>query len=133
MKKLLATAVLASVALAGCASKPLNDTQAVMVEGKLQEVQVQDLRSFQVEIAPRKAVCELTNTAGETVQAECLQYRRTFDRNYNVLSGEIAGFEYETGYRYVLDLKQERFLDQKTGKVVPAWSLNKVISKTAEQ
>lgn len=133
MKKLLATTVLASVALAGCASKPLNDTQAVMVEGKLQEVQVQDLRSFQVEIAPRKAVCELTNTAGETVQAECLQYRRTFDRNYNVLSGEIAGFEYETGYRYVLDLKQERFLDQRTGKVVPAWSLNKVISKTAEQ
>lgn len=130
MKKLFA-GVAASVALVGCASNQLDDKQVVMVEGQAQEVQVQALRSFQVEIAPRKAVCELTNT-GEKVQAECLQYRRTFDRNFNTLSGDIEGFEYEPGFRYVLDLKQDRLLNEATGQVVPKWSLNKVISKTAE-
>ena len=63
---------------------------------------------------------ELTNNLGETVQAECLQYRRTFDRNFNVLSGgDIEGFQYEPGFRYVLDLKQERLLNETTGQVVP--------------
>ena len=52
---------LASVALAGCASKQLDDKRLMIVEGEVKQVQVQDLRSFQVEIAPRKAVCELTN------------------------------------------------------------------------
>ena len=86
MKKLFAGVALASVALVGCASNQLNDKQVVMVEGQPQEVQIKALRSFQVEIAPRKAVCELTNTAGEKVQAECLQYRRPFDRNFNTLA-----------------------------------------------
>ena len=132
MKKLFAGVALASVALVGCASNQLDDKQVVMVEGQAQEVQVQALRSFQVEIALRKAVCELTNTAGEKVQAECLQYRRTFDRNFNTLSGDIEGFNYEPGFRYVLDLKQDRLLNEATGQVVPKWSLNKVISKTPE-
>ena len=77
-------------------------------------------------------MCELTNNLGETVQAECLQYRRTFDRNFNVLSGDIEGFQYEPGFRYVLDLKQERLLNETTGQVVPKWTLNKIISKTPE-
>ena len=132
MKKLFAGVALASVALAGCASKQLDDKRLMIVEGEVKQVQVQDLRSFQVEIAPRKAVCELTNSLGETVQAECLQYRRTFDRNFNVLSGDIEGFQYEPGFRYVLDLKQERLLNETTGQVVPKWTLNKIISKTPE-
>ena len=132
MKKLFAGVALASVALAGCASKQLDDKRLMIVEGEVKQVQVQDLRSFQVEIAPRKAVCELTNNLGETVQAECLQYRRTFDRNFNVLSGDIEGFQYEPGFRYVLDLKQERLLNETTGQGVPKWTLNKIISKTPE-
>ena len=132
MKKLFAGVALASVALAGCASKQLDDKRLMIVEGEVKQVQVQDLRSFQVEIAPRKAVCELTKNLGETVQAECLQYRRTFDRNFNVLSGDIEGFQYEPGFRYVLDLKQERLLNETTGQVVPKWTLNKIISKTPE-
>lgn len=132
MKKLFAGVALASLALAGCASTQLDDKRVMMVEGEVKQVQVQELRSFQVEIAPRKAVCELTNNLGQKVQAECLQYRRTFDRNFNVLSGDIEGFQYEPGFRYVLDLKQERLMNEATGQVVPKWTLNKIISKTPE-
>ena len=42
MKKLFAGVALASVALAGCASKQLDDKRLMIVEGEVKQVQVQD-------------------------------------------------------------------------------------------
>lgn len=132
MKKLTLAALVSSLVLAGCASTPVNDTKVMVVEGEAVNVQVQNIRSFEVEIAPRKAVCQLTDVAGNLVDSECLQYRRTFDRNFNILPGNIEGFEFEQGHRYVLDVKQTALLNEATKQVVPVWTLNKIISKTAE-
>lgn len=132
MKKLAAAVCVSLVALTGCATNKVVDERAMIVDGEAVKVKVQDIRSFQVEIAPRKAVCHIKNTAGHDIQSECLQYRNTFNRNYNILSGDIEGFIYEPGYRYVLDVKQTALLNQVTGVVVPVWSLNKIVSKTAE-
>ena len=104
----------------------------MVVEGETVKVKVQNIKSFQVEIAPRKAVCQIKDTAGNVLDAECLQYRRTFDRNFNTLSGNIEGFAYEPGYRYVLDVQQTALLNEVTGVVVPVWTLNEIVSKTAE-
>ncbi|MDO4426692.1 MAG: DUF4377 domain-containing protein [Moraxella sp.] len=132
MKKFALMALAGSLVLAGCSSMPLDDKRTMVIEGEKVEVQIQNIRSFEVEIAPRKAVCQITDTLGNKVDSECLQYRRTFERNFNTLSGDIKGFEYEAGHRYVLDVKQTALLNEATGKVVPEWSLNKIISKTAE-
>lgn len=130
MKKIAVALTVVAVALTGCASKDLNDTRVMTIEGQTKEVKIINIPSFQVEIAPRKAVCELTSTEGTKVTSECLQYRRTIDRNFNVLSGDIEGFEYEEGFRYVLDVKQTSVTDGNTVK--PVWTLNKLISKTPE-
>lgn len=130
MKKLAIALTVGVVALTGCASNKLNDTRVMTVEGETKEVKVINIPSFQVEIAPRKAICDLPTTTGEKVSGECLQYRRTIDRNFNVLSGDIVGFTYQEGFRYVLDVKQTSETD---GNVVkPVWTLNKLISKTPE-
>lgn len=127
-----ALASLAAVFLAGCASMQPVNMHKVVVEGEVQTVKVQNINSFEVEIAPRRALCDVMNTAGEKTEVPCLQYRRTFERNFNTLSsGEIEGFEYETGHRYVLDVKQTSRVNE-ANEVVPVWSLNKIISKTAE-
>ena len=97
------------------------------------DVKVVNINSFKAEIAPRKAVCKIKDTDGNAVDAECLQYRQPHQSNYNVLSGEIKGFEYEPGYRYMLDLKQEAMINEETKVVTPVWTLNKVISKTSEK
>ncbi|UNU73498.1 DUF4377 domain-containing protein [Moraxella nasovis] len=131
MKKLTVAAIAGAIALTGCATN-LKDTRNVIVEGEVKEVKIQNISSFEVEIAPRKAVCDVTNTAGVNTQVECLQYRRPFDRNFNVLSGDIEGFNYEDGYRYVLDVKQTSVVNSDAKAVQPVWSLNKIISKTAE-
>lgn len=132
MKKFVLMALAGSLVLAGCASTPLDDKRTMVVEGKKMEVQVQNIRSFEVEIAPRKAVCQIADITGKPVESECLQYRRTYERNFNTLAGGIEGFEYETGHRYVLDVKQTALLNEVTGEVVPVWSLNKIVSKTVE-
>lgn len=131
MKAMLSAAVMA-LALTGCASKTVDNTKVMTLEGETVAVKVKDISSFQVEIAPRKAVCQIKDSKGNSFDGECLQYRRTTDRNFNNLGGDITGFEYQDGYRYVLDVKQEALLDKDTNQMVPVWSLNKVISKTAE-
>ncbi len=133
MKKLILAALTGALTLTACSTTNVDNERVMVVEGEKVKVQVQNIRSFEVEIAPRKAVCQVTNTAGLKVDAECLQYRRTFDRNFNTLSGEIVGFEYEPGYRYVLDLEQTALLNEVTKEVVPVWKLNKIISKTSEK
>lgn len=135
MKKIIAAlSMAAAVALTGCAATntKLNDTRTLVLEGKPTEVKVEPIKSFQVEIAPRKAVCKLLSAQGNLVDAECLQYRQTFNKNYISLAGEIEGFTYEPGYRYVLDLTQTPLVNEKTGEVIPKWTLNKIVSKTAE-
>lgn len=131
MKVVLAGLALA-LALTGCASKNVDNTKVMTLEGETVAVKLKNISSFQVEIAPRKAVCQIKDSAGNPFDSECLQYRRTTDRNFNNLGGDIKGFEYQDGYRYVLDVKQEASLDKETNQMVPVWSLNKVVSKTAE-
>lgn len=132
MKKLAIAANLTSMTLAGCSSMKLNDERALIVDGEPQVVKVVNIPSFEVEIAPRKAVCQVPTTDGGVADSECLQYRQTFQKNFNTLHGEIHGFTFEPGYRYVLDVRQETMNDEASGVVKPVWVLNEVVSKTAE-
>ncbi|TXD97892.1 DUF4377 domain-containing protein [Psychrobacter frigidicola] len=132
MKKLAIAALMTTFAVSGCSTMKLADERAMVVEGEAVSVKVVNIPSFKVEIAPRKAICELPNTSGTVVETECLQYRQTYQKNYNTLNGDIQGFTYEPNYRYVLDVRQEAVANTETGMVNPAWSLNKIISKTAE-
>ncbi|UYZ79881.1 DUF4377 domain-containing protein [Moraxella bovis] len=106
MKKIIALSSIIALTLTGCASTQLDDTRVKTVEGEVKAVKVVNIPSFDIEIAPRKATCQLTDTAGNAVASECLQYRRTHERNYNVLSGNIEGFSFEEGNRYVLNISQ---------------------------
>ncbi|AWY20309.1 DUF4377 domain-containing protein [Moraxella bovis] len=132
MKKIIALSSIIALTLTGCASTQLDDTRVKTVEGEVKAVKVVNIPSFDIEIAPRKATCQLTDTAGNAVASECLQYRRTHERNYNVLSGNIEGFSFEEGNRYVLNISQTAVDDEASGKVVPVWKLNKVISVNPE-
>ncbi|WP_182406443.1 DUF4377 domain-containing protein [Psychrobacter sp. GP33] len=132
MKKLLLAALVATFTLAGCSTTDLVDERAMVVEGQAVTVKVINIPSLEVEIAPRKAICEMTDSAGMKVEAECLQYRQTYQRNFNTLTGNIQGFTYEPNFRYVLDVRQEAVADTTSGVVKPVWILNKIISKTAE-
>ncbi|WP_201526090.1 MULTISPECIES: DUF4377 domain-containing protein [Psychrobacter] len=132
MKKLAMAALATTFALAGCSTMNLADERAMVVEGQTVNVKVVNIPSFKVEIAPRKAVCTVMNTAGARVESECLQYRQTYQKNFNTLNGNIQGFTYEPNYRYILDVRQEAIADTASGVVKPAWSLNEIISKTAE-
>ena len=132
MKKLAIAALVSTFALAGCSTMGLDNERAMVVEGQPVNVKVVNISSFKVEIAPRKAICEYTANDGNRVEAECLQYRQTYQKNYNTLNGNIQGFSYEPNYRYVLDLRQEAVADKASGMVKPVWILNEVVSKTAE-
>lgn len=132
MKKLAMAALATTFALAGCSTMNLDDERAMVVEGQPVNVKVVNISSFKIEVAPRKAVCTIMDTAGNRLESECLQYRQTYQKNFNTLNGTIQGFTYEPNYRYVLDVRQEAIADTASGMVKPAWSLNEVISKTAE-
>ncbi|ALF58755.1 DUF4377 domain-containing protein [Psychrobacter urativorans] len=132
MKKLAIAALVTTFTVAGCSTMKLNDERAMVVEGEAVKVKVVNIPSFQVEIAPRKAVCQVTDTGGTVVEAQCLQYRQTYQKNYNTLNGNIQGFTYEPNYRYVLDVRQEAVADTASGVVRPLWFLNSIVSKTAE-
>lgn len=132
MKKLAIAAFAATFALAGCSTMGLDDERTMVVEGQAVNVKVVNIPSFKVEIAPRKALCERMDTTGNTVETQCLQYRQSYQKNYNTLNGNIQGFTYEPNYRYMLDVRQEALADTESGMVKPVWILNEVISKTAE-
>ena len=132
MKKLAIAAFAATFALAGCSTMGLDDERTMVVEGQAVDVKVVNIPSFEVEIAPRKALCERMDTNGNKIETQCLQYRQSYQKNYNTLNGSIQGFTYEPNYRYMLDVRQEAIADTKTGVVKPVWILNDVISKTAE-
>lgn len=132
MKKIIALSSIIALTLTGCAGTQLDNTRVKTVEGEVKAVKVVNIPSFDIEIAPRKATCQLTDTAGNAVASECLQYRRTHERNYNVLSGNIEGFTFEEGNRYVLNISQTAVNDEAAGEVVPAWKLNNIVSVTPE-
>lgn len=132
MKKLAIAALASTFVLAGCSTMGLDNERNMVVDGQTMNVKVVNIPSFEVEIAPRKAICEYTANDGNRVEAECLQYRQTYQKNYNTLNGNIQGFTYEPNYRYVLDLRQEAVADKASGIVKPMWILNKIVSKTAE-
>ena len=132
MKKLAIAALVSTFALAGCSTMGLDNERAMVVEGQPVNVKVVNISSFKVEIATRNAICEYTANDGNRVEAECLQYRQTYQKNYNTLNGNIQGFSYEPNYRYILDLRQEAVADEASGMVKPVWILNEVVSKTAE-
>lgn len=132
MKKIIALSSIMALVLTGCVGAKLDDTRVKTVEGEIKAVKVVNIPSFDIEIAPRKATCQLTDTAGNSVASECLQYRATHERNYNVLSGDIEGFNFEEGNRYVLNISQTAVNDTNAGKVVPVWKLNNIISVTPE-
>lgn len=132
MKKLAIAALTTSLLLAGCSSMGLNNERAMVVEGEAVKVKVVNIPSFNVEIAPRKAVCQVISSSGNMVDAECLQYRQSHQKNFTTLSGDIQGFTYEPNYRYMLDVRQEAVADTTEGLVKPMWYLNKIVSKTAE-
>ncbi|MEC9444398.1 MAG: DUF4377 domain-containing protein, partial [Pseudomonadota bacterium] len=119
-------------ALTGCSTMDLDNERTMVVEGQPMNVKVVNIPSFEVEIAPRKAVCDLTATDGTMVESQCLQYRQTYQKNYTTLSGNIQGFTYEPNYRYVLDVRQEAVTAEGSNVVKPVWILNEVVSKTAE-
>lgn len=129
MQKLLLAGAF-GLALAGCSS--LDKTQTIFVDGKPVSATIKSISSFDVEISPNKAVCTLKDTQGNDIQGECLQYRRTYEQNYNLLSGDIKGFTYETGNRYLIKVNQTPLADN-AGNVVSQWELVEVLSKTPEQ
>lgn len=132
MKKLALAALITTFALSGCSTMGMDNERAMVVEGQAMNVKVVNIPSFEVEIAPRKAVCDLTTATGTKVESECLQYRQTYQKNYTTLNGNIQGFTYEPNYRYVLDVRQEAVTDEASNVVKPIWILNEVVSKTAE-
>lgn len=131
MKKLALAALMTTFALSGCST--MDNERTMVVEGQPMNVKVVNIPSFEVEVAPRKAVCDLTATDGSTVESQCLQYRQTYQKNYTILNGNIQGFTYEPNYRYMLDIRQEAMTEEGSNVVQPVWILNEVISKTAEQ
>lgn len=130
MKKLALAALMTTFALSGCST--MDNERTMVVEGQPMNVKVVNIPSFEVEVAPRKAVCDLTATDGSTVESQCLQYRQTYQKNYTILNGNIQGFTYEPNYRYMLDIRQEAMTEEGSNVVQPVWILNEVISKTAE-
>ncbi|MBO6225826.1 MAG: DUF4377 domain-containing protein [Psychrobacter sp.] len=132
MKKLAIAALMTTFVLSGCSTMGMNDERTMVVEGEPVNVKVVNIPSFEVEIAPHKAVCDLTATDGTMVESQCLQYRQTYQKNYTPLNGDIQGFTYEPNYRYILDVRQEAVMNEATKVVKPVWILNEVISKTAE-
>ncbi|WP_350588435.1 DUF4377 domain-containing protein [Psychrobacter sp. 78a-MNA-CIBAN-0178] len=132
MKKLALAALITTFALSGCSTMGMDNERSMVVEGQAMNVKVVNIPSFEVEIAPRKAVCDLTTATGTKVESECLQYRQTYQKNYTTLNGNIQGFTYEPNYRYVLDVRQEAVTDEASNVVKPIWILNEVVSKTAE-
>jgi len=132
MKKFAIAALMTSFALTGCSTMNMDNERTMVVEGQSMNVKVLNIPSFKVEVAPRKAVCDLTATDGTKVESQCLQYRQETQKNFTTLSGNIQGFTYEPNYRYMLDVRQEAVTAEGSNVVQPVWILNEVISKTAE-
>ena len=70
MKRLALAALMTTFALTGCSTMDMDNERTMVVEGQPMNVKVVNIPSFEVEIAPRKAVCDLTATDGTTVESQ---------------------------------------------------------------
>lgn len=131
MKRLFASAFIAGFALVGCATVTDQDGRIITADAQTHPrvIKVINIPSIKIEVHPEKAMCELPLTNGTVVVTECLQYRQPFQKNFNILAGGIEGFDFEPGYRYLLDIRQQAVPDETTGDVKPVWILNNVVSK----
>jgi hypothetical protein len=126
--KKLALAAIASgtVALTACQTNHNMDTKAPVVKnGEIKAVKVKPISSFLIEISPRKALCDSINGG----QIECLQYRNRYESNFNPLKTSIEGFNFEPGYSYILDVRQDVMQNPASGQLETKWVLNQIISK----
>lgn len=103
-----------------------NTKAPVVKDGEVKAVKVKPISSFLIEISPRKALCDSINGG----QIECLQYRNRYENNFNPLKTDIQGFEFEPGYSYILDVRQEVIQAADSGQYQTKWVLNQVISKS---
>lgn len=116
-----------SVALTACQTNHDMDTRAPVVKnGAIKTVKVQPISSFLIEISPRKALCDSINGG----QIECLQYRNRYENNFNPLKTNIEGFNFEPGYAYILDVRQDVMQNPASGQLETKWVLNQIISKS---
>lgn len=116
-----------SVALTACQTNHDMDTRAPVVKnGAIKTVKVQPISSFLIEISPRKALCDSINGG----QIECLQYRNRYENNFNPLKTNIEGFNFEPGYSYILDVRQDVMQNPASGQLETKWVLNQIISKS---
>lgn len=126
-KLVLAAMASLTVALTACqTSQGVSDKAAVVKNGEIKSVKVKPISSFLIEISPRKAVCDSVNGG----QIECLQYRNRYENNFNPLKTPIEGFNFETGYAYILDVKQDVVQNPTSGQLETRWILNQIISKS---
>ncbi len=129
MNKLALTLLaVTGLALSACqTSQEIAKTKAPIVkDGEVKTVKVKPISSFLIEISPRKAVCDSINGG----QIECLQYRNRYENNFNPLKTDIEGFTFETGYAYILDVRQDVVQDAESGQLQTKWVLNQIISKS---
>jgi hypothetical protein len=124
MKTLILPLIAATtLVMTGCNS--MKSEAMVAQDGVVKTVTVKPIKSFMVEISPRAAVCN--NPAMNNM---CLQYRNQHARNFEPLKTIIEGFNFETGNRYILDVRQD--VVEKDGMMQSKWVLNEVVKKTLE-
>ena len=123
----LAAVASGTVILTGCQTNQAIDTKVPVVKnGEVKAVKVKPIASFLIEISPRKALCDSINGG----QIECLQYRNRYENNFNPLKTNIEGFNFEPGYSYILDVRQDVMQNPASGQLETKWVLNQIISKS---
>lgn len=129
---LMLVAVATMMGLAACQSTAPNTasvqkTNMTTVDGRVIPVNIQPISSFMVEVSSQQALCSSANAP----QANCLQYRTSYQNNFNPLRKPIEGFNYQPGYAYLLDVKQVVIKNEVAGKLETNWVLNRVISRAS--
>lgn len=76
MKKLAIAALASTFVLAGCSTMGLDNERDMVVEGQAVSVKVVNIPSFEVEIAPRKALCEMMDTVATQLKLNAYSIAR---------------------------------------------------------
>ena len=81
-------------------------------------------RVIRLEVAEQRAPCMAVGPS------ECLQVREGTEAAWQLFYGEIEGFSYEPGYRYVLEVAQRSVANPPADGSSLAYRLVHVVSKT---
>lgn len=81
-------------------------------------------RVIRLEVAEQRAPCMAVGPS------ECLQVREGTEAPWQLFHGEIEGFSYEPGYRYVLEVAQRSVANPPADGSSLAYRLVLVVSKT---